>query len=492
MGQRTRQDLWPFLGRCRAGIVGNMTDVPSKRARGRACTLTFLGAAGTVTGSRFLVDTGGSRVLVDCGLFQGERAWRRRNWQPVEVDAASIAMVVLSHAHLDHTGYLPRLVREGFAGTVLCSEATARLTGIILRDAAHLQEEDAAYARRSGYSKHDPPLPLFDTADVEKALALLDPARFDVPQPLPDNGEVRLRRAGHILGSAFVELRVADVRITFSGDLGRNRHPLLRPPERPSPADVVVVESTYGDRQHPRAAVEQLADAVRRTAARGGVILVPAFAVDRTPMLLRVFADLISAGQIPDLPVFVDSPMALSALEVYRDAQRESSVEFRPEVTHRDASVVPSRLRLMATREASASLNDPGRPCIVVSASGMATGGRVLHHLRHQLPVARNTVVLTGYQVAGTRGRALAEGARHVKIHGQYVPVRAEIVALDGFSAHADADELLAWLAQMPPPRTAYVVHGEPAASAELARRLADELDWTVVVPRFEEKVRIG
>jgi metallo-beta-lactamase family protein len=460
--------------------------------RQASASLTFLGAAGTVTGSKFLLEAGPDRVLVDAGLFQGQREWRRRNWRPLDVDPASLGSVVLTHAHLDHSGYLPRLVREGFGGPVVCTPNTAALVAIVLRDAAHLQEEDAAYARHAGFSKHDPPLPLFDTDDVDRALKLLDPVPVDTERGLGAGRSVTLRSAGHILGSAFAEVHWGRHRITFSGDLGRSRHPLLRPPERPHPADTVVVESTYGRRRHHEGANEELAVAVNRTLDRGGAALLPAFAVDRTPMLLQVLADLIAAGEVPDVPVFVDSPMALTALEVYREAARAADPELRPEVLGRQVASVPPRLRLMATREASEQLNQPQEPCIIVSASGMATGGRVLHHLRHQLPDRRNSVILTGFQVPGTRGHSLVQGARHVKIHGEEVPVRAEVVSIDGFSAHADEDELLEWLGQMPPPRTAYVVHGEPDSSEALAERLRRRLGWNAVVPRYLERVRLG
>ncbi len=455
-------------------------------------TLTFLGAAGTVTGSKFLLESGGERVLVDCGMFQGERQWRRRNWESLAVDPATIGTVVITHAHLDHSGFLPRLVRDGFTGDVLCSPGTARLMEIVLRDAAHLQEEEAEYARRSGYSRHEPPLPVFDTEDVERALRLIRPIPFDVQTPVATCGSVVLRPAGHILGSAFAELRIGGTGVTFSGDLGRDQHPLLRAPARPSPTDTVVVESTYGDRVHPEEAAETLAVTVRRTVARGGVVLMPAFAVDRTPMLLHVIADLVLRERIPDVPVFVDSPMALAALDVYRDAIGSHDPQLRPELLDGRIPVMPPKLRLASTRDASERLNSPRDPCILISASGMATGGRVLHHLKHQLPNTRNTVVLTGFQVPGTRGRTLADGARAVKIHGRYVPVRAEVVSIDGFSAHADADELVAWVGRVPHPEAVYVVHGEPHASETLATRLRDELGCLAITPRFGERVRLN
>jgi metallo-beta-lactamase family protein len=454
-------------------------------------TLRFLGAAGTVTGSRFLVDSPRARVLVDCGLFQGDREWRRRNWEDLAVDPATVDAVVLTHAHLDHSGALPLLTRGGFSGPVMCTPATAELAAIVLRDAAHLQEDEASYANEKGFSKHAPALPLFDTADAEKAIALLRPLDHDDLGQLPGGLHVRLRRAGHILGSAFAELDVAGVRLTVSGDLGRTTHPLLLPPEHPSDADIVLVESTYGDRRHHADGDDALADVIRRTAHRGGSCLLPAFAVDRTPVLLMALARLKRDDRIPDLPIYVDSPMALHALDVYRAAIGRGDPDVRPEVGTGGHLFEPPGLRLMPSREDSEQLNRPSRSCIIVSASGMATGGRVLHHLAAQLPNSRNSVVLTGFQVPGTRGRALADGARQLKIHGRYVPVRAEIASLRGYSAHADADGLVEWLRPMPAPRAAYVVHGEPDAAAALADRISRELGWTAIAPDYLEKVRL-
>lgn len=349
-------------------------------------TLTFLGAASTVTGSKFLVDDQYSRFLVDCGLFQGDRDWRRRNWQALPIDPATIDAVLVTHAHLDHCGYLPVLVRNGFSGPVFATPNTTRLAAIVLRDAAHLQEEDAHYANQHGYSKHRPALPLFDSADADKAISLFRVLDHNEPGKLPGGADVRLRRAGHILGSAFVELEVMGLRLLVSGDLGRPVHPLLRPPERPHPVDFVVVESTYGDQRRQPPGDDRLAAVIRRTAHRGGVALLPAFAVDRTAMLLHTLARLETRGAVPEVPVYVDSPMALNALQVYDDAARSRSRELRPGAGVDGTLLRPRRLRLMPTRADSEQLNNPGHPCVLISASGMATGGRVLHHLRHQLP----------------------------------------------------------------------------------------------------------
>jgi len=455
--------------------------------------LAFLGAAGTVTGSKFLLETEDRRVLVDAGLFQGEREWRRRNWDELSVDPTTIDAVVVTHAHLDHCGYLPVLVREGFSGPVVCSPETGSLMGIVLRDAAYLQEEEARWARESGLSKHSDPRPLFDTADAEAALAFLAPLENGGSRDLGGGMSVELHRAGHILGSRFAAVSSHGTRLVFSGDLGRPDHPLLLPPEPPGRADYFIVESTYGDRQHEGHPADELAAALRRTLERGGVALLPAFAVDRTPLLLRVLRDLVADGRVPDVPVYVDSPMALAALDVYRDAVKAHEPEFRPELLAGDDPFDPGKLNLVPGPVESERLNDPTRPCIVISASGMATGGRVLHHLEHQLPRSRNSVILTGYQVVGTRGRALSDGAREIKIHGRYVPVRAEVVDIRGFSAHADSGEVIAWLRESPEPapRGVFVVHGEPESAASFVETVHAELGWTAVAARYEERVRV-
>lgn len=454
-------------------------------------SLTFLGAAGTVTGSKFLVDTEEVRVMVDCGLFQGERLWRRRNWEPLTVDPAKVDAVVITHAHLDHSGYLPLLVRNGFSGPAYCTPETAELAAIILRDSARIAESDAAHADARGYSKHKPALPLYDSGDAERAIDLLTTVEHDTPTTIAGGVGLELRSAGHILGSAYAELDVGGSRLLVSGDVGRPGHPLLLPPEAPHDADTVVVESTYGDRLHEAEDDDLLADAITRTVGRGGVVLMLAFAVDRTFVLLMILARLETEGRIPSVPVYVDSPMALRALEVYKKAIAEHDPQLRPEVTMSSTQYRPARLKLAPGVEESEKLNRPGKPCIIVSASGMATGGRVLHHLKDQLPNARNSVILTGFQVPGTRGRALVDGEKQIKIHGRYVPVRAEIHVTNAYSAHADAEQMVRWLSAMKPPDTAYVVHGEEDAARALATRLADELGWNAVVPRYLERVRL-
>ena len=454
--------------------------------------LTFLGAVDTVTGSRFLLDTGEARVLVDAGLYQGLAVHRRRNWAPFPVDPRSLDHVLLTHAHLDHTGYLPRLVKDGFRGRVTCTRATAELAAIVLRDSAHLQQEDAKYANSAGFSKHHPALPLYDDGDVTKALDLLAPVDLDQTVDLSPGITVTLRNAGHILGSATAEVHLGGHRAFFSGDLGRHRHPLLRPPAPPPETDTLVVESTYGDRRHPDPDPDLLAEAISRTIGRGGSVLVPAFAVDRTELVLLELRRLMRTGRIPKVPIYVDSPMALAALDVYRRAVAEGYLELRPEARDLMAELDGQGVHAVHDVEGSERLNRPRDPSIVISASGMASGGRVVHHLAQQLPDRRNTVVLTGYQAEGTRGRQLVEGARHVKIHGRYVPVRAEIVDVPDFSVHSDAQETVEWLGRAPrPPGTVYVVHGEPAAASSLADRISSELGWTAVVPSYGERVLV-
>jgi len=462
-----------------------------------APTLQFLGATGTVTGSRFLLAARGSRVLFECGLFQGEKALRLRNWEPFPIEPSRLDAVVLTHAHLDHSGYLPALVRAGFRGDVHCTRGTAALCEILLPDSGRLQEEDAEYANRKGYSKHEPALPLYREEDALAALAQLRPAPFDRELEVAPGVGVRFRPAGHILGAASVEVRVSGERprrLLLSGDLGRPSHPFLVAPAPPPEVDAALVESTYGDRRHTSAEEldERLADAITRTAARGGVVLIPAFAVDRTEVVLDRLARLGAAGRIPDLPVFVDSPMALAALSVYREALAEGWEEIRPELRGRTPSFARLALREVQGVPESKEVQALAGPFVVVSASGMATGGRVVHHLRARLPDPRNTVLLVGFQVPGTRGWRLQQGERALKMFGRYVPVRAEIVDLGGFSVHADADELLAWLGRAPSaPEVTFVVHGEPAPAETLARRIHSELARPAVVPRHLERVRL-
>ena len=484
----------------RAGVQGRAPTMPAMPApsdnRPDVPLLSFLGGAGTVTGSRFLVETSAARVLVDCGLYQGMKQLRERNWASFPVDPATIDAVVLTHAHIDHSGAIPRLVARGFSGPIYASVNTAALAGVVLPDSGHLQEEEAAYANRKGFSKHKPALPLYTEAQARDSLARFRPIAFGATTEVAAGVQVTLHPAGHILGSAVVALDVAvdgGRRVTFSGDLGRARHPLLVPPAPIGETDVVLVESTYGNRSHDDAGARGIfADAIRRTASRGGVVVIPAFAVDRTEVLLMQLKALREAGEIPDLPLYVDSPMALAALDIYRRAVSDHDPEIRPEV----AGVVdPFGIdHVRATREVeeSMALDQLTAPAIIVSASGMATGGRVLHHLRRYLPDHRATVVLVGYQAQQTRGRQLADGARQIKLLGHYLTVQAEVVNLPAFSVHADQEELLGWLATASSaPDASYVIHGEPESSAHLRDAIERRLGWNAVVPRLGEKVRV-
>jgi metallo-beta-lactamase family protein len=460
-------------------------------------SLTFLGGAGTVTGSKNLVRTPQSSVLVDCGLFQGLRELRRRNWQPLPVSPAEIDTVVVTHAHLDHCGYLPRLVKDGFTGTIRATRETIGLAEIVLRDSAHLLEEEAALANQHGWSKHTPALPLYDAKDVEQCLSHFVELDFDTDAEIAEGVRCRLRNAGHILGSAWAKLTLEGPRpsqastIAFSGDLGRPQHPLLRPPDPFDGADTLVLESTYGDRRHDDlTSASKFEDAVDSTLKRGGTVLIPAFAVDRTEMILHELAGLARRGVLRDVPIYVDSPMALAALDAYSRAIKARRPQFLPTVSeHGLSELYPPRLHLARTQEESRHIDARNGPQIVISASGMATGGRVLHHLESMLPDPRNTVLIVGYAAAGTRARDLAQGATALKMHGRYVPVRARVVQLSGLSAHADYSEVLDWLGTAPAPQTTYLVHGEPQASEFMRERITERLRWTVVVPRPGEKV---
>lgn len=459
----------------------------------RKPALTFVGGAGTVTGSKYLLDTGDSRVLIDCGLFQGLSSLRRKNWQPPPFTWTDLDAVVLTHAHLDHCGYLPLLVRHGWQGPVYATAGTAQLAEIVLADSAHLLEEEAGHATRSGWSKHHPALPLYDRHDAARASRLLTVVPSGQSISIANDLRLRFGRAGHILGSSWAELTVStdDVQrsLLTSGDLGRQQHPLLLPPEPRPEVDVLLLESTYGERRHESEdARQRLADAITRTAARGGSTLIPAFSVDRTEVILSELHRLRQANRIPDLPIVIDSPMALACLRVYRKAIADSWPELRIDALDLD-TFDPDRLVEVTDAAESADWNDPRSPAIIVSASGMATGGRVLYHLRGMLPNHRHTIAIVGFAAEGTRARQLIDGATELKIHGRYVPVRAEVLALSAFSAHADCDELYDWATATTRPRTCYVVHGEQRAAHALAARLHNEAGWLAVVPKEGERV---
>jgi metallo-beta-lactamase family protein len=441
--------------------------------------LRFLGAAGTVTGSRYLLESKGTRILVDCGLFQGLKNLRLRNWAPFPVKPAGVSAVILTHAHLDHSGYLPALARDGFDGPVYCSRGTRELCKILLPDSARLQEQDAEYANRRGFSKHRPALPLYDSNDARRALGLFSSLAFDRRHRLREGPDLSLRRAGHILGAASAEIDWRGVKIVFSGDLGRYDDPTMIAPDAVTQADYLVVESTYGDRSHERRDPQEvLAGVIDRTIARGGTVIIPAFAVGRAQTLLYHLERLKASGRIADVPIYLNSPMAIEASEMFcrhGDDQRLSDEERR-----RACAVA----RHVESVDESKALNESDAPKIILSASGMATGGRVLHHIAKFAPDPRSAILFAGFQAAGTRGAAMVAGAESVKIHGEYVPVRAEVQNLDMLSAHADANEILRWLRNFArPPRMTFVTHGEPTAADTLRRRIQDELGWRCRVP---------
>ncbi|HEV2548815.1 MAG TPA: MBL fold metallo-hydrolase [Stellaceae bacterium] len=452
--------------------------------------IAFLGGVGTVTGSKYLVEAGGCRILVDCGLFQGFKQLRLRNWEPLPVDPRTIDMVILTHAHLDHTGYLPLLVRNGFKGPVLCTAATRDLCGILLPDSGHLQEQDAAFANRHGFSKHRPALPLYTEAEARAALARFAPVDFGAPRVLgngPTCPTITFLCAGHILGAAMVMLAYQGIVMLFSGDLGCPNDPIMREPAAVAGADFIVAESTYGDRTHdPRDPQEVLADVIIRTARRGGTVLIPAFAVGRAQTLLYHLYRLKSANRIPDLPIFLDSPMAIDAGAIFHEHRRDHRLG---ETECREVCGIARNTREV---EESKAIDRNHVPAIVISASGMATGGRVLHHLKVFAPDPKNTVLFAGFQAGGTRGAAMLAGAPQIKIHGEYVPVRSEVANLDMLSAHADADEIMGWLRHFDrPPRMTFVTHGEPAASDALRHRIEEELACRCWVPAYRDEIEL-
>jgi len=445
-----------------------------------SATITFLGGADTVTGSKYLIEHKQKRLLVDCGLFQGYKQLRLRNWNPLPVDAAQIDAVVLTHAHLDHSGYLPLLVKNGFRGRVHATAATCDLVGILLPDSGHIQEEDAFFANRHAFSKHAPALPLYTKQEAIQSLKHLR-AEHMGPWFEPIRGwKARFQPAGHILGAASLLLDVGGRRILFSGDLGRPDDPLMNPPEPPPQADTVLIESTYGDRQHPKEKLfEELGPLLKKLAARGGVAVVPVFAVGRAQAVLHTIAQLKAAGEIPkSLPIFLDSPMAIHTTALFERHPGEHRLNPQ-EVRQMDHVAT-----MLETPEQSKSLAHRHGPMVILAASGMATGGRVLHHLVRYAGDHRNLIVLTGYQAPGTRGAALASGRSTIRIHAQDVAVRAEVAQIESASAHADANQLLSWLHKMPcAPGQVYVVHGEREASDMLRQRIEHEIKWRALVP---------
>jgi metallo-beta-lactamase family protein len=460
--------------------------------------LTFLGATGTVTGSKYLLEAAGERLMIDCGLFQGHKELRLRNWNPLPVAPSSIHWVALTHAHLDHTGYIPRLVKEGFHGQILASAATVDLAHLVLPDSGHLQEEDARYANKKGFSKHKPALPLYTHDDAVKSLELFHLVDETKPLELSPRFKVKFFRAGHILGARMVEVTVAEggktVRVLFSGDVGRFPQLIIREPSVPDAADYLVCESTYGDRLHPTDDFPaRLAHIVESTAARGGSVIIPSFAIGRTQELLYLFRLLISQNQMHDLPIHVDSPMAIDATDLYRKHREDHNLQTDDYESGGHRLFAQPNVYFDRSVEESKALNECHFPTVIISASGMATGGRVLHHLARCLPDHRNTVLFVGFQAPGTRGHAIQSGALMVKIHGQEVPVRAHVETIENLSAHADYREILGWLERLPaPPRKTFITHGELHAAEALQAKIAEGLRWQAEVPTYLETVPLG
>jgi len=459
--------------------------------------LTFLGAAGVVSGSRHLLEAGGGRVLFDCGLFQGEKLVRLRNWRPLGVPAAALDAVVLTHAHIDHSGWLPRLVREGFRGRILATPATADLLPLLLYDSAKCQAEDAAFANRHGYSRHQPALPLYEERDVAAALELVQPGPRGVWFEPAAGIRCRYHDAGHMLGSGFVEVeaeaeRPGPLRIVFSGDVGRYDAPLYNDPAPPPPCDYLVCESTYGDRDHtPTRPLDELEAVTNEAIGRGGLMLVASFAVGRAQQLVYLLRTLMAAGRVPELPIWVDSPMAADALAVFRRHQGEHDFSEAKLAGVAEALASPF-VRTARTAEESKGINAHDGPGIVIASSGMMNGGRILHHLARRLPDERTTVLVAGFQAKGTRGRTLLEGATTLRIHGRDIAVRAAVRQIDAFSGHADRREIGRWLAGMPAPRTTFLVHGEPPAARGMAEYLATSRGWHTVVPAIGQAFELS
>jgi metallo-beta-lactamase family protein len=455
-------------------------------------TLTFLGAAGTVTGSKHLLDLGDHRVLVDCGLFQGLKELRERNWGALPIEPARIDAVVLTHAHLDHCGYLPRLVAQGFRGRIFCTPATRELCSLVLPDSARIQEEDARDANRHRYTKHAPALPLYTENDAARALTQFQPVGYERPVPVVPGVEVDFVSAGHLLGSAYARAHVDGKTLVFGGDLGRYGRPVLPDPSPIDRADVLLVEATYGDRTHePDDHGERLGAIVKETVARGGKVIVPAFAIGRVEEVLYWLKHLEEAGRIPVVPVYVDSPMAAAALKFYSSRPSELDPELKTD--HHDVtSFYTSRMTVVASPQQSKELVASRQPSIVIASSGMATGGRVLHHLESALPNPHDTVLFVGYQAAGTRGRQLVDGARQVRLKGRDIPVAARIEQIESMSAHADAGEIMRWLSGFSrPPSMTYLVHGEPGPLEALRQRLDSTLHWPVHIAGYLERVDV-
>ncbi len=460
--------------------------------------LTFWGAVGTVTGSRFLLEIDAAKYLIDCGMFQGPKADRLRNWEPFPVDPAEIRRVFLTHAHIDHTGYLPRFCRGGFNGEIHSTHATRDLCEVMLHDSAHLQEEDARWANKRGYSKHSPALPLYTVKDAEYAMKFFKPLHYGYNFYLNENVRIKFKDAGHILGSSFIDFKrennADSKKILFSGDFGRPDRPVLREPVQVYNVDYLVLESTYGNRLHDEefAPDEELAEIIIESTKRRGVLVIPSFSVGRTQTLLYAIREMEQDKRIPELPVYVDSPMAISATKIFEKHINDLNLTARKKKLAGEDIFRPKNLHICRTVEESKKINSVAEKAIIISASGMVTGGRILHHLAYRLPDARNTVLFIGYQAQGTRGRAILDGKPEVKIHGAQVPVRARIESISGFSGHGDYREILAWLMGFnKKPKKTFIVHGEPEASAALAQKIKEMLHWNVEVPQYGQSFEL-
>ncbi len=457
-------------------------------------SLAFFGGTGTVTGSKYLLTAGGKRVLIDCGLFQGLKQLRLRNWEPFPFDVATLDAVVLTHAHIDHSGSLPLLAKQGYRGPVYCTPATRELCEIMLPDAAHLQEEDAKYANRHGFSKHSPALPLYTLADAKDALGLLKPVDFGHVLPLAEGSpatpalSVEWHRAGHILGSAWLSFQIGDRRLMFSGDVGRPQDAVMKPPMPPTATDWLVVESTYGNRRHeavdPAAAMLKI---IEPTLARGGVVVIPAFAVGRAQTILYYLYQLRQARKLPGVPIYLNSPMAADATQLFARYGGEHKL------SHEVYQAMCKMVHVVNTPEESRQLNTRAGPMVIVSASGMATGGRVLHHIRQFAPDEKNTILFAGFQAAGTRGARLVEGEKELKMFGEYVPIRAQVAALDCLSSHADYTEITDWLGQSSKaPSRCFVTHGEPVAADAMRLHIQESLGWPAEVPDYGQVIELA
>ncbi|MFC1898010.1 MBL fold metallo-hydrolase RNA specificity domain-containing protein [Candidatus Cloacimonadota bacterium] len=459
--------------------------------------LTFYGATGTVTGSRFHLEIEGKNLLIDCGMFQGPKRVRLKNWEEFPVSPATFDYILLTHAHIDHSGYIPKFVREGFKGKIICTHATAELCKVMLKDSAHIQEEDAKWANKKGFSKHSPALPLYTAEDAEKAITLFQPVHYGEFFQLSETTRIKFHDSGHILGSALIDIKTKTAensrKILFSGDLGRPEVPVLNEPDQVYNVDYLILESTYGQRLHESTdPISDLVDVIKRSMDRGGSLTIPAFSVGRTQTLLYLLRLLEDEGKIPSYPIFVDSPMAIEALNIFKAHISDFDLFARMQKMAGKDIFHPKNLHICRSKQESMSINNHRSGCIIISASGMVTGGRIVHHLAQRLPDPKNTVLLIGYQAEGTRGRTIMDRKETVKIHGKEVPINAQIEMIDGFSGHADYNEMLAWL--MPfnkPPKQVFMVHGEEEASQSMADKIKQTYNWNVTIPQFGESFEL-